>query len=137
MSSLRIGFCALQVGHHDAWTAIRIGLPAFCAAAKDFASKVLASMATAGAEKLALAATAARMTERRDSMMRLLHVVAKSCRAEGRRVHVTIGRLRIKFRSLHGFEGIAPFGAPNAPTSRCRVASSAWARAGLVEPARK
>src|SRR5690242_15428843 len=69
MSSLRIGFCALQVGHHDAWTAIRIGLPAFCAAAKDFASKVLASMATAGAEKLALAATAARMTERRDSMI--------------------------------------------------------------------
>jgi hypothetical protein len=34
MSSLRIGFCALQVGHQVAWIATKIGLPAFCAAAK-------------------------------------------------------------------------------------------------------
>jgi hypothetical protein len=29
MNSLRIGFCALQVGHQVAWIATKIGLPVF------------------------------------------------------------------------------------------------------------
>jgi hypothetical protein len=69
----------LQVGHHDAWIATRIGFPAFWAAAKDFASNVLVSKAKAWAVKPALAAIAARTTERRESMMGVLLVLmAKS-----------------------------------------------------------
>src|SRR5262249_48926650 len=36
ISSLKIGSCALQVGHHEAWTPTKIGLPAFCASANAF-----------------------------------------------------------------------------------------------------
>src|SRR5262249_10996432 len=39
VSSFKIGACALQVGHHEAWIATSIGFPAFCASAKACALK--------------------------------------------------------------------------------------------------
>src|SRR5258707_11458559 len=68
ISSARIGVCALQIGHHEAWMATKIGLPAFCASAKAASLKGCGPAADAGATAAALAATAAKRTERRDSM---------------------------------------------------------------------
>jgi hypothetical protein len=68
MSSLRIGFCALQVGHQEAWIATKIGVPAFCAAAKAPGSYALVSAANAGAFRIPLAEIAAKTTDRRESM---------------------------------------------------------------------
>src|SRR5260370_33811594 len=67
MSSLRIGCCALQVGHQVAWIATKIGLPAFCAAAKSSRVNGLVSVVNAGVTKTELAA-AATSAARRDSM---------------------------------------------------------------------
>ena len=47
VSSDRIGFCALQVGHQGAVTSTRIGSPAFLAASKAAGVKVLTSAACA------------------------------------------------------------------------------------------
>src|SRR6516225_8161726 len=88
MSSLRIGFCALQVGHQLAWIATKIGLPAFCAAAKFSRVNGLVSVANAGVTKTELAATAARSAARRDSMSEfspgLCHLVLPHTAATGR-----------------------------------------------------
>jgi hypothetical protein len=51
ISWLRIGLCAAQVGHQEAWMATKIGLPAFCAAAK--ASGVKASVSVVNASSVA------------------------------------------------------------------------------------
>src|SRR5258708_5420847 len=69
MSSLRIGACALQIGHHVAWIPMKIGLPDFCAAANAAASKGCGSAANAGVTLAAAAAAAANRTIRRDSML--------------------------------------------------------------------
>src|SRR6516164_9433786 len=72
ISWLRIGLCAAQVGHQEAWMATKIGLPAFCAAAKASGVKASVSVANAGAAKAAVAATAASSAERRESMVEVL-----------------------------------------------------------------
>src|SRR6516165_5004400 len=69
ISWLRIGLCAAQVGHQEAWMATKIGLPAFCAAPKASGVKVSVSVANAGAAKAAVAANSA---ERRESMVEVL-----------------------------------------------------------------
>jgi hypothetical protein len=68
MSSLGIGFCALQVGHQEAWIATKIGLPALCAAAKASGSYALVSAAKLGVLRIPLAEIAAKTTDRRESM---------------------------------------------------------------------
>src|SRR6516225_376165 len=72
ISWLRIGLCAAQVGHQEAWMATKIGLPTFCAAAKASGVKASVSVANAGAAKAAVAATAASSAERRESMVEVL-----------------------------------------------------------------
>src|ERR1700693_5593831 len=62
-----MGVCALQIRHHEAWTATKFGLPAFCASANAAASKGCVTVANAGMAA-AVAAAAAKRTERRDSM---------------------------------------------------------------------
>src|SRR6516162_5236183 len=52
--------------------ATKIGLPAFCAAAKASGVKASVSVANAGAAKTAVAATAASSAERRESMVEVL-----------------------------------------------------------------
>src|SRR6516162_559838 len=52
--------------------ATKIGLPAFCAAAKASGVKASVSVANAGAAKAAVAATAASSAERRESMVEVL-----------------------------------------------------------------
>src|SRR5262249_36473030 len=69
VSSLKIGFCLAQIGHQEAWTSTKIGLPAFCAAAKASGVKVSVSVANAGETKIALAAVRATSRERRDSIL--------------------------------------------------------------------
>src|SRR5579859_4425854 len=76
MSSLRIGFCALQIGHQVAWIATKIGLPAFCAAANAASSKGCGPVARAGEITATPAPAAAIRTERRVSMKTSL---AKQC----------------------------------------------------------
>src|SRR5262249_44666164 len=71
-SSFKIGACALQVGHHEAWIAIRIGFPAFCASTKACALNGCGLAANAGDAAAAAATTVAIRMERRDSMGLLL-----------------------------------------------------------------
>jgi hypothetical protein len=54
--------------------ATRMGLPAFCAAAKDSGSKVFVSAANAGAARAEMAATVAKSTERRECILEALPV---------------------------------------------------------------
>src|SRR5260370_12513499 len=67
-----MGACALQVGHHEAWIATRIGLPAFCASAKALVSKAGPLSARAGETTMAEAIREAFRIERRDNMKMLL-----------------------------------------------------------------
>src|SRR6516164_70861 len=72
ISWLRIGLCAAQIGHQEAWMATKIGLPAFCAAAKASGVKTWVSVANAGTAKAAVATTALNSAERRESMVEVL-----------------------------------------------------------------
>src|SRR5262245_29286784 len=60
ISSPKIGSCALQDGHHVAWTPTKIGLPAFWASAKAFGSKGFVSVAQDGSANATLATIAAK-----------------------------------------------------------------------------
>src|SRR5262249_664017 len=72
VSSFKIGVCALQVGHHEAWMAIKIGFPAFWASANVCALNGCGLAANAG-DIAAVAATIVTIRmERRDSMGFLL-----------------------------------------------------------------
>src|SRR5258706_12296171 len=68
MSSARIGFCAWQIVHHEAWMATKIGLPAFWASANAASLNGWGPAANAGVGVAALAATAAKKTERPDRL---------------------------------------------------------------------
>ncbi|MGH6713046.1 MAG: hypothetical protein ACREEK_29340 [Bradyrhizobium sp.] len=94
LNSLRMGACALQVGHHEAWIEIRIGLPAFCASANALASNVEAVSAKADEVKAdeakAPATSEAIRTERRVNIENSL-VYLEEFRLQARECYTPLG----------------------------------------------